>query len=182
MKHLHLLIETLKSMDEKTRLRLGMVLAGILILAVILSTINRGIASLQKKRTAREADIVEMLTLKARYMEANAGAQKLANRLAATRPDDSPAKIVEELGIKGKNTQIKPVKGEDQPGFVEDAAEVKMEGLSANEAVNLIYKLEKGLKPVVVKKAQIKTRFDDPSRLDLTLTIALIKASQQGAR
>ncbi|GAB7028198.1 hypothetical protein [Geotalea toluenoxydans] len=182
MKYMHLLMETMQSMDEKTRLRWGMALAAVLILAVILSTINGRITRLEKKRAAREADITEMLTLKARFMEANIGAQKLSNRLAATRPDDSPAKIVEEIGIKGKNTQIKPVKGEDRPGFVEDAAEVKMEGLSANDAVNLIYKLEKGAKPVVVKKALLKTRFDDPSRLDLTLTVALIKASQQGTR
>lgn len=120
--------------------------------------------------------------LKLRFQEANAGAQKLANRLAATRPDDSPAKIIEEIGIKGKNTQIKPVKGEDLPGFVEDAAEVKIEGLTANEAVNLLFRLEKGAKPVTIKRALIKTRFDDPAKLDLTLTVALIKAAQQGAR
>jgi general secretion pathway protein M len=182
MKYLHLLMDTIKNMDEKTRLRWGMALAGILILAAILSTINGSIARLAKKRTAREADIAEMLTLKARYTEASMVAMKLSNRLAATRPDDSPAKIIEEIGIKGKNTQVRPVKGEDRPGFVEDAAEVKMEGLTANEAINLIYRLEKGTKPVVVKKALMKTRFDDPSRLDLTLTVALIKASQQGAR
>ncbi|WP_243369906.1 general secretion pathway protein GspM [Geotalea sp. SG265] len=182
MKYLHLLMETVKEMDERTRLRFGMALAAVLILAVILSAINGSIKRLEKKRAAREADIAEMLILKARYMEANMGAMKLSNRLAATRPDDSPAKVVEEIGIKGKNTQVKPVKGEDRPGFVEDAAEVKVEGLTANEAVNLIYRLEKGTKPVVIKKALMKTRFDDPARLDLTLTVALIKVSQQGSR
>lgn len=182
MKYLHLLIETYNSMDDKTRLRWGMGIATILLLAVLLSTANSQVARLEKKRAAREADITEMLVLKLRFQEANAGAQKLANRLAATRPDDSPAKIIEEIGIKGKNTQIKPVKGEDLPGFVEDAAEVKMEGLTANEAVNLLFRLEKGAKPVTIKRALIKTRFDDPAKLDLTLTVALIKAAQQGAR
>ncbi len=182
MKYLHLLTETYKNMDEKTRLRWGMGIAAILLLAVLLSAANKQVAALEKKRAAREADIAEMLMLKLRYQEANSGAQRLANRLAATRPDDSPAKVIEEIGIKGKNTQIKPVKGEDIPGYVEDAAEVKIEGLTANEAVNLLFRLEKGAKPVSVKKAVIKSRFDDPSRLDLTLTVALIKAAQQGAR
>ena len=180
MKYLRLLAETYKNMDDKKRLRFGMGIAAVLLLAVLLSAANNQVTRLEKKRDAREADITEMLLLKLRYQEAAAGSQKLANRLAATRPDDSPAKIIEEIGIKGKNTQIKPVKGEELPGFVEDAAEVKMEGLSANEAINLIYKLEKGAKPVTIKKTVLKTRFDDPSRLDLTLTIALIKASQQG--
>ena len=182
MKYLHLLIETYNNMDDKTRLRWGMGIAASLLLAVLLSTANSQVARLEKKRAAREADITEMLMLKFRFQEANAGAQKLANRLAATRPDDSPAKIIEEIGIKGKNTQIKPVKGEDMPGFVEDAAEVKIEGLTANEAVNLLFRLEKGAKPVTIKRALIKARFDDPAKLDLTLTVALIKAAQQGAR
>ena len=162
-------MENVKIMDEKTRLRWGFAIAAVLILAVLLSAINGRITRLEKKRAARESDIAEMLILKARFQEASNGAQKLANRLATTRPDDSPAKIIEESGIKVKNAQIRPLKGEDRPGFVEDTAEVKMEGLSANEAVNLLFKLEKGVKPVIVKKALIKTRFDDPARLDLTL-------------
>ena len=117
-----------------------------------------------------------------RYQEASAGAQKLANRMAATRSDDSPAKIIDEIGIKGKGSQVKQVKGETRPGYVEDAAEARIDGLSANEAVNLIYRLEKGTKPVIIKKALIKTRFDDPSRLDLTLTIALLKPAPQGQK
>ena len=98
------------------------------------------------------------------------------------RPDDSPAKIVEEIGIKGRNSQIKPVKGAEIPGYVEDAADVKIEGLSANELANLLFRLEKGPRPVTVKKALIKQRFDDPAKLDLSLTIALIKPAPAGPR
>jgi general secretion pathway protein M len=123
-----------------------------------------------------------MMTLKQRYLSARAQSQRFSNRLSATRADDSPAKIIEEIGIKGKASQIVPVKGEDRGEYVEDAAEVKLEGLSANDAVNLLYRLEKGTRPVLIKKANIRTRFDDPAKLDLTLTIALLKISQQGRR
>ncbi len=177
------IITRLQGMDSRTRLRVGMFLAAFLLVVIALSAINSRSSTLAKKRLAREADIVEMLQLKLRYLEANAGAQKLANRLAATRPDDSPAKIIEEIGIKGRNTQIKAVKGDDLPGgYVEDAAEVRIEGLSANEAINLIYRLEKGSRPVTFKKTLIKTRFDDPAKLDLSLTIALIKAAAPGQK
>jgi general secretion pathway protein M len=33
-----------------------------------------------------------------------------------------------------------------------------------------------------VKKANMKTRFDDPSRLDVTLTFAILKAAPQGQK
>jgi len=174
--------EAFQAMDSRTRTRLGMILAALLLVAVALSAVNARIGALEKKRRAREADLTELMKLKLRYQEASAGSQRIANRLQAVRPDDSPAKVIEEIGIKGRNSQVKPVKGSDLPGYVEDAAEVKLEGLTANEMANLIYKLEKGVRPVTVKKAAIKQRFEDPSKLDVTLTIALIKPAPAGAK
>lgn len=169
-------------MDSSTRVRLGIAVACLLLVAIIYTGLNTRIALLDTRRTAREADVAEMLILKERYQEASSGAQQLANRMAASRPDDSPAKIIDEIGIKGKGSQFKPVKGETRGGYVEDAAEARIEGVTANEAVNLIYRLEKGAKPVVIKKAVIKTRFDDPAKLDLTLTLALLKPATQGQK
>ena len=163
------------AMDSRTRLRWGYALIALLALAVAFSAIYDRISLLEKKRVRREADLVEMMGLRHQMREARAVSQRLTNRLAATRPDDTPAKIVEESGIKGKSTRVTPVKGEERAGFMEDAAEVKIEGLSANEAVNLLHRLEKGPRPVVVKKALLRTRFDDPSRLDLTFTVALLR-------
>ncbi|HLO27361.1 MAG TPA: hypothetical protein VK187_14730 [Geobacteraceae bacterium] len=182
MKYPDLLMEYYRQMDSRTRLRFGIGIACLLILALALSGINARVALLTKKRAVREADIAEMLVLKQRYQEANAGAQKLANRMTATRSDDSPAKIIDEIGIKGKGSQVRQVKGEVRAGFQEDAAEVRIDGLSANEAVNLVYRLEKGAKPVIIKKALIKARFDDPAKLDLVLTIALLKPAPQGQK
>jgi len=176
------MVAALRGMDDKTRLRIGMVVAGLLLIAVVLSAINSRISVLDKKRLRREGDIADMMRLKVSYQEAQAGSQRLNNRIQATKPDDSPAKIIEEIGIKGKNSQIKPLKGDDVPGYQEDAAEVKIEGLTANEVTNLIYRLEKGTRPVTVKKAQIKQRFDDPSKVDVTLTVALIKLAPAGAK
>lgn len=182
MNYLTVLAERYHHLDSRVRLRLGIGIAVLLFLAVLISTANDRIGRLKKKLASREADVTEMLVLKQRYLEANAVSQRLANRLTATRPDDTPARIIEEIGIKGKGSQIKPVKGEERVGYLEDAAEVKMDGLTLNEAVNLIFRLEKGARPVVIKKALLKTRFDDPSKLDLTLTVALLKAAPRGER
>ena len=179
MNYLNLLVEYYREMESRDRLRWGIGIAVALILALLYSALDSRIALLARKRAARESDVTEMLVLKQRYLEANSGSQKLANRMASLQPDDSPAKIVEETGIKGKTSQSKALKSEDRGSYTEDAAEVKIEGLTANETINLLYKLEKGNKPVVIKKALLKTRFDDPSKLDVTLTIALLKPSLQ---
>jgi len=169
------LSERFSEMEPATRLKVGYIIAAILLLSIIFSALHDRIVKLEKKRISREADLTEMMVLKQRHREASVGAQKLSNRLSAVTVDDSVSKLIEEIGIKGKNSQIKPLKGEDKPGIIEDAAEVKIDGLSANEVVNLLYRLEKGVKPVIIKKANIKARYDDPAKLDLTLNVALLK-------
>lgn len=171
--------ERFSALEPAARLKAGYCVAALLLVAIGYSALHDRIGMLEKKRISREADLAEMMQLKQRYREASIGAQKLSNRLSAVTGDDSVAKLIEEIGIKGKNSSIKPLKGEERPGVVEDAAEVKIEGISANEAVNLLYRLEKGVKPVVIKKANLKTRYDDPAKLDVTLTIALLKPAPQ---
>ena len=56
MKYLHLLTETYKNMDDKKRLRFGVGIAAILLLAVLLSAANNQVTRLEKKRAAREAE------------------------------------------------------------------------------------------------------------------------------
>jgi general secretion pathway protein M len=172
------LLDRLKEMEPAVRLRIGSGIAVLLVLAILYSALHDQTKKLERKRISREAALTEMMLLQQKYREASSGAQKLANRLSAVAPDDSPAKLIEEIGIKGKSSQIKPLKGEERPGFLEDAAEIRIEGLSANEVVNLLHRLEKGTKPVVIKRANLKTRYDDPAKLDITLNIALLKAAQ----
>lgn len=175
MKYLSFCIEQLKNLDKRTRLLLGAGTAAVLLLAILLSALNSRTALLARKRTSREADLVQMMNLKQRFLSVRAMSMRFGNRLAAVRADDSPAKVVEEIGIKGKASQVTPLKGEQHGEFMEETAEVKLEALTGNEAVNLIYRLANGTRPVIIKKAHFKTRFDDPSRLDLTLIIALLK-------
>jgi len=182
MNYLNLLTEWYHRLESRDRLRLGIAIALLLLLAIIFSAANDRIDRLRKKLAGRETDVAEMLVLKQRYLEAHRVSQRFANRLSATRSDDTPARVIEEIGIKGKGSQIRPLKMEERGDFLEDVAEVKIDGLTTNEAVNLIFKLEKGSRPVIIKRALLKTRFDDPSRLDLSLTIALLKTARQGQR
>ncbi len=180
MKYATPLIEWLRNLDSRTRLYLGIGVSLLLLFAIVLTAVNGRIAALSRKRLSREADLVQMLTLRQQWLSARMLSQRFSNRLASAHADDSPAKVIEEIGIKGKSSRITPGKGEQNGQFVEDTAEVKLEGLTANEAINLVYRLENGTRPVLVKRALFKTRFDDPSRLDLTMTIALLKPAPQG--
>ena len=168
-------LEAWRNLDNQLRLRAGYVLIALLTIIMAWSFLAGKTAELERKRTAREAVLKEMLPLKVAYNSAKTSSNRLQERLAMVGADDSPAKIIEEIGIKGKGVRITPVKGEERSGFIEDAADVKIDGLTANEAVNLLYRLEKGSRPLVVKKANLRVRFEDPSRFDLVLVVALLK-------
>ena len=176
MRRLEQLRNTVSDMDRETRLRWGIGIALILLLAVVFSSVSGAIGSLARKRTVREGELMELMLLKQRYLGLKKESERLANRLATVKTDDSPGRVMEEAGFRGKPVQIRPLKGDVQGGGQEELAEVKIDGLTANELVNLLYRLEKGAKPTSLKKLLVKNRFDDPAKLDVTLTLALIRA------
>ena len=182
MKLLEMARDMWQDLDSRTRLWIGYALIVLLAAAVGWSALSARVDALEKKRTAREAVLKELLPLKAAYLSARQASDQLSGRIASLRPDDSPAKIIEDTGIKGKSVKIAPLKGEERSGFTEDAADIRIEGLTLNEAVNLLYRLEKGSRPLVIKKYNLRTRFDDPSRCDLTLVLALLRPAAGQAK
>ena len=175
-------LDVWRSLDNRIRLRVGYALIALLVILMAWSAPAAKVADLERKRTARELVLKELLPLKVAYRTATQSASLLTGRMAALRADDSPAKIIEEIGIKGKGLKIAVLKGEERSGIIEDVADVRMDSLATNEAINLVYRLEKGSRPMVVKKANLRVRFDDPSRLDLALIVALLKPVPGTAR
>ena len=162
-------------LDSRSRLMAGYVLIALLAAALAWGALADRVERLERKRVDRETALKELMSLRAAYRRAKQSADNLTSRMSTVRTDDSPAKVIEESGIKGKGLKITPRKGEERNGVQEDVAEARIDGLTANEAVNLLYRLEKGGRPLFLKKANLRVRFDDPSRLDLELTLALLK-------
>jgi general secretion pathway protein M len=171
-----------QDLDTRTRLWSGYTLIVLLVALVGWSTLSAKVQAIEKKRSAREVVLKELLPLKVAYLSARQSSDQLNGRMASLRPDDSLAKIIEDTGIKGKSVKIVPLKGEERSGFIEDAADIRIDGLTLNEAVNLLYRLEKGSRPLVIKKCNLRVRFDDPSRCDLTLILALLRPAPGQAK
>lgn len=182
MKYLHVVLRRFNDLNRETRFVTAGVAAVLVLLTAIFFNINDRVQKLSKKLHSRESDLVQLMILQQQYAAARTQSSRFSNRLASARADDSPGKIIEEIGIKGKGIQITPVKGDRLGDLIEDSAEVKIEALSGNEAVNLLYRLENGTRPVMIRKASLKTRFDDPSKLDVAVTISLLKSAPQELR
>lgn len=163
------------SVGSQIRLRAGYVLIALLITALGWSALAGKVAELEKKRQGRESVLKELLPLKVAYLSARQSSDQLAAKISSLQPDATPAKIIEEIGIKGRGVKISPLKGEERGGIAEDIADVRIEGLTLSDAINLIYRLEKGGRPLVMKKCNLRIRFDDPSRCDAAMILALLR-------
>lgn len=169
--------------DEGTRKLIAIASAVALLLLIGFSAMTRHVAHLGVVQASREQMLKELLLLQQRYQEASAGAQRLTNRMVNVTPNDSPATVVEQTGIVPRGSvQSKPLPRKERGALIEDGAEVTLNGLSLNETVNLLYRLEQGLKPVTVSKASIRSRFGDPTKLDLVLQVELLRTATQGQR
>lgn len=182
MKPLEIIRDAWQGLDSRARLWGGYALIALLAAAVGWSALSARVKTLDKKLSARETVLKELMPLKVAYLSARQSSDQLTGRIASLRPDDSPAKIIEETGIKGKSVKIAPLKGEERSGFTEDAADIRIEALTLNEAVNLLYRLEKGNRPLLIKKYNLRMRIDDPSRCDLSLILALLRPAPGPAK
>ena len=162
-------------LDRHHRLRLGYFLIALLATAIAWNTLDDKTKQLERKRLIRESDLHELMRLRSSYRRAKMSADNLTSRMSMARPDNSPATILEEIGLKGKNIRVSSLKSEERNGYLEDMADAKIDELTANEAINLLYQLENRNRPIALKKANLRVRFDDPSRFDLTITMVLLK-------
>lgn len=170
--------ERFLSLAPETRRLLLYLTAAVLVLLTAYSSLHSHLSALAKKKQAREQTLKELLILQQRHREAAVDAQRLTNRVAAVTPGDTPALIVEQLGMVPRGgIQSKPLPRQEQGALVEEGAELTLSGLSLNETVNLLYRIEQGAKPLAIRKGLLRSRFNDPSRLDLTLQLALFRAA-----
>lgn len=173
------IIERIRELEPRRRLHLLIGSAVVIALALLYSLAAGELRRLERRLASREADAAELLLLKQRHREATAAAGRNANLLAAVRPADTPAALIEEIGIRGSGLRITPLKPEQQSGVVEESAEARIDRLTLNELVNLLYRLEQRGRTVTVQRGQFKVRFDDPSRLDAILAVTLKKPAPQ---
>lgn len=79
------------------------------------------------------------------------------------------------LGLRDKVRSVKPVGGDSKD---EERAEVSVTALTTNEAVNVFHSLDRTPMPLVAKRVSMKASFEQPERLNLTLTLAFVSPRQ----
>lgn len=170
-------------LDEELRRLLLMLLAAVAFLIIAATAVQQHLVQLERRKLSRETTLTELMSLRVRHQEAQGDANRIRNRLSLVTADDSPATIIEQTGIAARaSIQSKSLPRQERDGLIEEAAEVTVAGLSSNELVNLLFRLEQHPKPVVVKRFSARPRFNEPARIDLTMTVALYRPGPAAER
>ncbi|MGO9016026.1 MAG: hypothetical protein ACLQF0_13735 [Dissulfurispiraceae bacterium] len=120
----------------------------------------------------------EFALLKSEYQTMKSGIDVIENKKSISNVKgilQAVDEIFLSLGLKQRIRSVKPLTTQEAPGLVEEEAEVQVERVNINEAVNLFYKIENAPMSIFIKKAAMKASFENPANLDITITIALVR-------
>ena len=157
----------------------GAAAAAILLLVfVVIPGISR-IKSQSRAAAAAESDLAEVRKARPEIERIlkETGAKAGIVRAAANVKDAPLSRItsaLQEAGIPQAALNIKSGGTRDGELFREESFDIRIENLTYLEAVTTLQRLSAGSLPVAVRSASLKSRYDDPRYLDVTLRVGFL--------
>lgn len=150
----------------------------LLLIFVVIPGVSR-IKSQARAAAAAETDLAEVRKARPEIERINREtAAKAGIVRAAVNVKDAPltriTSALQEAGIPLAALNIKSGGARDGELFREESFDVRIENLTYLEAVNTLQRLSAGSLPVAIRSASLKSRYDDPRYLDVTLRVGFL--------
>lgn len=129
----------------------------------------RKLKTLQNEAAAFEA-------VRAEYMKERAALEPYEAKLLApaSNASDAVQEAASEAGIRKNLSAVKPFDEPASKGFRKSGVEVRIEGVTLNELLNLVYRIENHPNMLVVKDFVLRSRFGSSDLNDVTLQVVLV--------
>lgn len=167
------IISWIKTGDRKKGLVFSVLILAMFILAVPAFMFERKALKDMELHKARlkEAGLlsIEYRTLKERI-------NSFEKRKAITKTEgvmQAAGNLMSLSGIRDKVKSVKTAGNKMITNGTEERAEVRLERLSLNEVINILYRAENPAMTLSVKQISIKKSFEKPDLLDLNMTLSL---------
>ena len=166
----------LRDREKRVLLFGGAAAVVILILAFVVIPGASRIKSQARAVAAAEADLAEVRKARPEIerIKSETGAKAGIVRSAANVKDAPLSRItsaLQEAGIPQSALNIKSGGVRNGDLFREESFDVRIENLTYLEAVKALQRLSAGSLPVAIRSATLKSRYDDPRYLDVTLRV-----------
>lgn len=164
---------------EKRILIIAGVIAALLlsyefIISPFLEKIDRHGAAISKK----EKELVSIKGLKEEYLYLSQKKKELDAKAKSGSALTELENIALRTNIKKNISSIKPQMSQSAPeGYKETTVEIRIENVTLYELVNYLTMAENSQQPMRIKRLNIKTRYDNPKKLDSTVVISSLEYS-----
>jgi hypothetical protein len=151
------------------------VVAGILLVSALLLFYRS--AALQKESAELRKQKKEFLILRGEFLELRNKIGRVEEKKSLTETEGIVQAVDEILRPSGLNTKIKSVKPtgtRDRKHVLEEEAVVEFDKLNMNEMINVLYKIENAPMILLIKKTTLKTSFENPSLINMTMTVGFV--------
>ncbi|MDP2167883.1 MAG: hypothetical protein Q8J64_06090 [Thermodesulfovibrionales bacterium] len=135
-------------------------------------------SSLKREVTDLKARQKELIALKDEYQSLKGRVDTVEGKKSLTKVEgivSAVDEVFQSIGLKQSLKSVKPTAQRELADSVEEEAEIQIEKVGMNEMVNIFHKFDTAPMLITVKKTTIKTSFDNPSLLNITITASLIK-------
>jgi len=135
-------------------------------------------AALQKEGAELESQKKEFLMLRGEFLELRNKIVRVEGRKSLTKTEGIIQAVDEILRPSGLNTKVKSVKPtgtRDKKHVLEEEAVIEFDKMGMNEMINILYKIENAPMILLIRKTSLKTSFENPSLIHMTMTIAFVK-------
>lgn len=154
----------------------GVVVAGALVYVAAVAPVLGRLSELDARIARRQVELGQLAALRAQYAQLKAQVDQVEARIAEARGTFSILSFLEgqavRLGIRDRIASMRPQTTPLFDRYRETAVEVRLERVSLNQLVNYLYQLEATPQRLVIKRLNIRTRFDNPAQLDVTFQVA----------
>lgn len=169
----------LRSREKKMLLLGGCAAALILMLSFVVLPDAAKVRSLSRQFSLAEKDLADLRKMRPELERADREVRKKSGLATAAANATEPplarlTAALQEAGFPQTAFSLKSSGGKDGESFREEAFDLRIENLTYLEAVKLTHRLENGTLPVVIRSAQLKSRYDDSKYLDATFRIGFL--------
>jgi len=168
----------IRNMSQRERWLVGACIAFVLVVAVwlgVISPYRQSMELLERQIASRQQQLEEMQEMAVRYRTLQSQVRQAQNRPSRSSEFSLFSfveTLAEDLGVRDRLVSLRPHETSTRGEFTEESVEIKLERLSLEQLVQLLYGLEEGEAALNVKNMRLKTRFEDRSLFDMTASVS----------
>lgn len=140
---------------------------------------------LAKRIQTRQHDLVEMQQMRDTYLDLLSQFELREKIIEKADPKFSlfphiEATVSQVLGGRDKIASMNPQNKDISGAYREESVEIKLNGISLQQLVDLMYHIEKSAQPLRLTRLNVKKRAREPQSFDVTATVSMLKSLDAG--